>query len=306
MAVDPKLIYEAAKAAVKVVTDENARNKMLIVILAPLVAVLLILVIIGYIITSPISAIKMFFFDDDLKQAKDIRNKYGFNQEIDLKDKSYKESVGYSFSDVIFNDGKVKFFYYNEADIAWKDKTYAKLKLARAGCGPSCLARVVSSLTNTKINPAEMAEWATTNKYYKDSIGSLQELIPNGAKHYGLIVEGGATNEPQNITAALKAGKLIICLMEKGHFTDCNHFIVLRGISADGKILVADPISIKRSNEKFDLSTITEEVNDEREDISPFCIISNPAPKPTPIPTAKPTPEPWENKPPFPSISRII
>lgn len=35
--------------------------------------------------------------------------------------------------------------------------------------------------------------------------------------------------------------------MEKNHFTSSGQFIVLRGITEEGKILVTDPISIKRS-----------------------------------------------------------
>lgn len=43
------------------------------------------------------------------------------------------------------------------------------------------------------------------------------------------------------------------------HFTKGGHFIVLRGITAEGKILVADPASVKRSNQEWDLSIILEE-----------------------------------------------
>jgi hypothetical protein len=300
MAIDPATLAKIAKAGFDVVTDEDKRNNMLMIIIGPVIAVLIVILMIGYIIDNPISAIKMFFFGDDLKKAKDIRNKYGFSQEISPNDKSYKESAGYSFSDVIFTDGKVKFIYYNEADTAWGNKTYAKMKLGRAGCGSSCLAMVVSTLTNIKYTPVNIATWAEDNKYIKDNIGTLQDLMPNGAKHFGLVVEGCTANEPQKITVALNTGKLIICLMEKGHFTDCNHYIVLRGITADGKILVADPISVPRSKEKYDISTITQEVNDERDDIPPFCIISKPAPKPTPKPTLKATPKPISKPTPIP------
>lgn len=44
--------------------------------------------------------------------------------------------------------------------------------------------------------------------------------------------------------------------MAKGHFTSGGHFIVLRGVTAEGKILVADPASIDRSNQEWELSII--------------------------------------------------
>ena len=39
--------------------------------------------------------------------------------------------------------------------------------------------------------------------------------------------------------------------MAKGHFTSNGHFIVLRGITEDGKVLVADPASYKRSGQEW-------------------------------------------------------
>ena len=49
--------------------------------------------------------------------------------------------------------------------------------------------------------------------------------------------------------------------MSKGHFTTGGHFIVLRGITEDGKILVADPASYSRSEKEWDLSIILNESN---------------------------------------------
>ena len=60
---------------------------------------------------------------------------------------------------------------------------------------------------------------------------------------------------------ALQQGKLVIAIMSKGHFTSSGHFIVLRGVTEDGKILVADPASVKRSNQEWDLRIITSEAS---------------------------------------------
>ena len=58
---------------------------------------------------------------------------------------------------------------------------------------------------------------------------------------------------------ALADGKLVVAIMAKGHFTNSGHFIVLRGVTAEGKILVADPASRKRSEQEWDLSIILDE-----------------------------------------------
>ncbi len=62
--------------------------------------------------------------------------------------------------------------------------------------------------------------------------------------------------------------------MSKGHFTTGGHFIVLRGVTADGKILVADPGSTARSQQKWDLSIILNEANKGASAGGPFWIIS--------------------------------
>jgi hypothetical protein len=43
------------------------------------------------------------------------------------------------------------------------------------------------------------------------------------------------------IVAAMENGHPVICLQRKGIFTSGGHFIVLTGVTEDGKILVNDP-----------------------------------------------------------------
>ena len=62
----------------------------------------------------------------------------------------------------------------------------------------------------------------------------------------GLSVEGCTASEPQRILDALANGKSVVALMTMGYFTLSGHLIVLRGVQ-DGKILVADPASYRRS-----------------------------------------------------------
>jgi hypothetical protein len=62
--------------------------------------------------------------------------------------------------------------------------------------------------------------------------------------------------------------------MTKGHFTSGGHFIVLRGITAEGKILVADPASVKRSEQEWALSLIVNEAHRGAGAGGPFWVLS--------------------------------
>lgn len=275
MALDPKSAATIAKIAIQAVKDDETRNKIIFISMAPIISVLLILAFIVYILTNPLEMLSSIFFGNELSQIKNIRSQYGYEQLINANDKSYLESSGLDFSGLSFKDGSTEVVYYNQADSRWKDEPYGMTgTIGRSGCGPTSLAIVVSSLTDKKVDPVQMSRWAYENGYYCEGVGSYHTLIPEGAKHFGLSVEGCTSSEPQRIIDALSAGKLIIAIMAKGHFTSCGHFIVLRGVTADKKILVADPVSRTRSEEKWNLSIILDEANKGADAGGPFWIIS--------------------------------
>ncbi len=275
MPIDPKTVVTLAKIAVQAVKDDETRNKIIFISLAPIISVLLILAFIVYILTNPIEMISSCFFGKELNQVENIRSQYGYEQLINTNDKSYIESSGLDFSGISFKDGATEVIYYNQADARWKDKPYGKTgTIGRSGCGLTSLSIVVSSLTNEKVDPVKMSKWAYENGYYCEGVGSYHALIPDGAKHFGLKVEGCKANEPQRIVDALSQGKLVIAIMSEGHFTSTGHFIVLRGISSDKKILVADPVSRIRSEEEWELAIILNEANKGADAGGPFWIIS--------------------------------
>ena len=99
-------------------------------------------------------------------------------------------------------------------------------------------------------------------------------FIPGAARAWGLTVEGCTASEPQRIVDALADGKLVVAIMTKGHFTSSGHFIVLRGVTSDGKILVADPASYRRSEKEWDIKIILNEASKLSGSGGPFWIIS--------------------------------
>lgn len=275
MPLAPKIAATLAKIAIQTANDDETRNKIIFISLAPIILVLFILAFIVYVLTNPIEMMGTFFTVNELNVVKNIRSQYGYEQLINPKDNSYVESSGLNFSGISFKDGATEVVYYNQADERWRDNPYGKTgTIGRSGCGPTSLSIAISSLTDKKVDPVQMSKWAYENGYYCEGAGSYHTLIPAGAKQFDLKVEGCTSNEPQRIVDALSQGKLIIAIMAKGHFTRNGHFIVLRGVTSDKKILVADPVSRTRSEEKWELSIILDEANKGADAGGPFWIIS--------------------------------
>lgn len=148
--------------------------------------------------------------------------------------------------------------YYNQEDSRWGEKTYGPVdKIQETGCGPTVLAMAVSSLTDRAITPDEMCQWAYENGYCSIGSGSYHGLIGEGLEHFG--ISNQTTNNDEVVKAALEGGHPVIALMGEGHFTSGGHFILLCDMDGEGKVSVADPKSVERTQKKWDLNLILEE-----------------------------------------------
>jgi len=275
MAVNPKLIQIAVQAAAKVVTDEKTRSKVLWILLSPLLIVLLILTMFVYMLTHPLEFLSTLFSADEITQVESLQGDFGMYQNILSTDADYQESYGNSYEGIVFTDGATDVIYYNQMDSRWADEPYGTDKIGGYGCAPTSIAMVISSLTSTIMDPIQMAQWSYEHGYWCSESGSYHTLIPGAAKVFGLAVEGCGSEDRQKIVDALSSGKLVVALMSKGHFTNSGHFMVLRGMTSEGKILVADPGSNKRSNQEWDLSIIMDEASKKASAGGPFWIIGN-------------------------------
>jgi len=119
-----------------------------------------------------------------------------------------------------------------------------------------------------------MCRWSYENGYLCEGSGSYHSLIPEGGRHFGLTVEGCTVSEPQRIVDALASGKLVIAIMGPGTFTTCGHFLVMRGVTSDGKILIADPASKSKSEKEWDLEIFLIEARKNAGAGGPFWICS--------------------------------
>ncbi|MDU4696332.1 MAG: C39 family peptidase [Paenibacillus sp.] len=272
---DPTTAKLLAQLAVKVATDEEARKRLLLLIAIPAATLLLLIAMILQLLTSPIESLKIFLTPNETPIVEGLRSDYGYTQLLQKEDDGYLESNGQQYEGVVFQDGSREVVYFNQMDARWADKPYGPIDtIGIAGCGPTSLSIVVSTLlTDQTVDPVTMSKWAYDNGYLAEGTGSYHSLIPDGAKHFGLQVTGATAKEKQTIIDALAAGKLVVAIMGKGHFTSTGHFIVLRGVTEDGHILVADPASKKRSEQTWDFNIILAEARKNAGAGGPFWII---------------------------------
>lgn len=155
--------------------------------------------------------------------------------------------------------GNANIPYYNQTDKRWATHPYGKSTIYSAGCGPTSLAMVVSGLTGQRVTPDVVADWSYRNGHRAEGQGSYWSLMTAGGRNYGLKVEQVSRRDPKAIVKALSEGYPVIVAMGRGHFTNGGHFIVLRGLTSDGKVLVYDSASMNRSNMAWDLSIIMNE-----------------------------------------------
>lgn len=273
MAIDPATL-KAVQVAAKVVTDEETRKRVLIVILAPAIGILLLFAMILQILTMPFAMLGQAFMGDELNFVNELRADTDFTQLIDPNSADYAD-YGQSFEGIVFADGATEVIYYNQLDERWADILYGQSgTIGTSGCGPTALSIIVSTLTGEHRDPVYMSEWAVANGHRCEGNGSYHSIIPQGAVAFGLKVVGAGPEDYEKIAAALAEGKLVGAIMSKGHFTSSGHFIVLRGITADGKLLVADPASYSRSEKEWDFNIILNEARKGAGAPGPFWIIS--------------------------------
>lgn len=197
------------------------------------------------------------------------------SQAIDPSASDYTgDQPGVDIGDISFADSGREVVYWNQMDEQWCNEPYGTTQtIGYAGCGPTALAMVVSALTDTAMNPKEMADWAYENGYCCEGDGSYRTLIPKGAAHFGLTVSCPGRSGRQEVVDALTEGKLVVAIMGPGHFTTSGHFIVLRGVTAEGKLLVADPVSLTKSKQEWDAEIVFNEASGLDAAGGPFWVI---------------------------------
>ena len=183
--------------------------------------------------------------------------------------------VNPSTGDTVLTGGNADILFFNQSAPVWKDKLYGSDPIGTHGCGPTAMAMVISSLTDYRVDPTMVASWSVQNGYYSRGGGSYHGLIPAAARAYGLTVTSATDRTVAGLTKQLTAGKILVILVRQGHFTTSGHFMIVRGISPDGKFMLADPQSFENSTTLWDPNLIVRELAGRDGDGGPVWIIGS-------------------------------
>ena len=127
--------------------------------------------------------------------------------------------------------------------------------VASSGCGATSVSMVIAYLTgNVEQNPYLLFCKAVDNGRYHGN-GLSHDTLVWLAKSYGVKCRW-ISNSADAVLEALAEGKPVIAHMGEGIFTSKGHYIVLRGVTEDGKILVNDPNSRSNCHKAFPMETI--------------------------------------------------
>ena len=119
---------------------------------------------------------------------------------------------------------------------------------------------VFSYMRGETIYPSDIVAWAG-NRYYVNGSGTSWSIFAPAAAQWGVSCRG-IGKDAELMQEALSQGKLVVASMGPGTFTRGGHFIVLTGITDDGKIKVNDPndnSSKQHINQAFAVSLILRE-----------------------------------------------
>lgn len=196
--------------------------------------------------------------DMEIRTKSAVKN---IKEEIAEEDAPDGRDTVNTFIPKVYNDTRLSmknhkeyiagYIYFNQGDSAWNQNGYC---IAKAGCGPTSMAVVITSLTGKWVTPLDTAIWGYQHGFYSRE-GSAHEMIPAMAAAYGIRCQG-AGRDYQAIKKALKAGKPVVCLMGPGYFTRGGHFMVLVAIDNNDCVTVADVGSRARSAYKYRLADV--------------------------------------------------
>lgn len=170
--------------------------------------------------------------------------------------------------------GTHELIYFNQTDEGWGKYGYDSI--SGYGCGPTAMAMIVSTLTEAYYDPQEMSDIFVQEGFWCYGSGTYYSFAYGSGERFGLKVEPlpVETTSANTLLQHLMSGKLAIALMGPGHFTNGGHYVVLRGATLTGDVLVADPASRDRSLTTWDPQLLLDELSVVRSSGAPLWLFS--------------------------------
>lgn len=146
--------------------------------------------------------------------------------------------------------------YYMQTDQRWSGLPYRvtgeSATIGGSGCGPTCAAMLIETLTGKTFTPADACNWSMEHGYKALNQGTYYSYFGPQFAEFGISCDmlnwqntygKPAHSNHQQMLEMLKDGYYIIACMGKGLWTSSGHFVVVWW--ADGKIYINDPASTK-------------------------------------------------------------
>ena len=144
-------------------------------------------------------------------------------------------------------------------DDRWGFHPYGTSVLGLTGCGPTCLAMVVDSLSeDADVTPAEAADFATKQDLYEYGVGTRWGIWSAGAAEYGLECET-VSADFDTVLGELSQSAMVVCSVGPGVFTPGGHFIVIVG-QEEGKLEIRDPNNFQNSTRLWDWDEFSSQI----------------------------------------------
>ena len=129
---------------------------------------------------------------------------------------------------------------YLQNDPRWKDKPYRvpgeTSTIGSAGCGPTCAAMLIETLTGKTFTPEDACNWSIQHGYKALKQGTYYSYFKAQLAAFGIDCEQldwtstyGKPNHQnhQKALQMLQHGYYLIALMNKGTWTSAGHFILV-------------------------------------------------------------------------------
>ena len=160
---------------------------------------------------------------------------------------------------------------YMQTDKRWSKKPYRvpgeSATIGGSGCGPTCAAMLIETLTGKTYTPVDACGWAVDHGYKALNQGTYYSYFRPQFAAFGIEARqlNGASLYKQPSSPAhdrffdaLKAGYYGIACMGKGLWTSSGHFVVVWW--EDGKVRINDPASTRAERLSGDPDTFRSQV----------------------------------------------
>ena len=140
--------------------------------------------------------------------------------------------------------------YYKQGDPRWNNGSIGGTTVARAGCGPTSHAMMLTTMFGKKITPDTMTKYALSKGAWSSS-GMGWNMPPTVAKDFGLnianTISGKSDAALAQVKQEIKAGRPVI-MSGRGQsdnletpFTTGGHIVLAVGVDGNGNIIINDP-----------------------------------------------------------------